>query len=1020
MKKILGLCLLLAATLFAVGPVDVYGKLQAKNGMLYGAKTNQPVQLKGMSMFWDVWSSEFYTSSVIKGLVDKWKIEIIRVPHGVGGEKGGGPMDNWQSVDETVIQAAIDNGIYVIIDFHSHVAHTQTEDAKSFFKTMAGKWGKYPNVIFEIYNEPMGADMWSTIKTYADQVIPVIRQNGGTDNLIIVGNSEYSIRPGEAVSNPIKDSNVAYTFHFYAGSHSLDGGAYSGYPSYRTGINKAIQAGLTVFVTEWGTVNASGDGGYNKSSSDAWMSFLDQKKISWCNWSVHSKDESASIFRNQSTYTNPQNWDYSGYSESGKYVYDQLQSWAAKAPWRSGVQTPSTTPSSSSTGGVVSGGKTNMFDNFEDLDKYAFTGGVWYAYTDKEDKGQSSIGNKTVVEDGEIGWTVVVPTDNSNSTKGMLAATGIKLVKGENEYAPYVALGVNINKDESAYDLTSCKTFSYKYKGAAHNFKVQSTKVENYNYHSTSFIDQGDWKTVTIDWADLVQGNWGTAEAATHFDISKFKNTVNKLAWEVKGDEKAATTSLKYDYLYIDDVMCDGMSINIVTPSSSSSSAKSSSSSAKYSSSSVKVSSSSVASSSSVVRSSSSVAAGMKVTGDLTQTVAKNSSFGTITITGVTSFSRDTWNLSYLNIENKNGTVTVSGTVPSWATSNSETLTINGEKVVIKLTVAEAGSVSSSSQIVASSSSEVKPTSSSAVNPVSSSSTPVVAAPSGMVDDFEDGDNQAYTGGYWFAYNDKGDMGASTFSNEEDAENGGYVVIFPATNGSATMGGLKDIKLDQGGNQYDPYVALGLNLAEEDEAYDLSSCRAISYDYIGAAHNFKAILAGDGKGAVTAYDRHTVAVPASTSWKTASIAWTDLEQAGWGDEVVLSKSKISAFHWEVKGDAAVPNYLYVDNFKCEGLKIVAPTSSSSSVKPGSSSSERPLDIGAVANRGQLNVKFSGRTLQLSGANSMNVDVFDMQGRPVKNVKNVQGEVSLESLATGSYMVLVRAGTSSMMKRVTLK
>ncbi len=770
MKKIIALCLFVAAVAFAVGPADVYGKLQAKNGMLYSANTNQPVQLKGMSMFWDVWSSEFYTASVIKGLVDKWKIEIIRVPHGVGGEKGGGPMANWQNVDETVIQAAIDNGIYVIIDFHSHVAHTQTNDAKTFFKTMASKWGKYPNVIFEIYNEPMGAGMWSTIKTYADQVIPAIRQNGGTDNLIIVGNSEYSIRPGEAVSNPIKDSNVAYTFHFYAGSHSLDGGAYSGNPSYRTGINNAIQAGLTVFVTEWGTVNASGNGGYNKSSSDAWMNFLDQKKISWCNWSVHSKDESASIFANQSSYTNPQNWNYSGYSESGKYVYDHLQSWANSAPWRSGAVTPAS--SSSSVGGVVSGGKTNMFDDFEDLNKYAFTGGVWYAYTDKDDKGLSSISNKVVVDDDGEGWTVVVPTDNSNSTKGMLAATGIKLVKGENEYAPYIALGINLNKDESAFDLTSCKTFSYKYKGAAHNFKVQSTKVENYNYHSTSFIDQGDWKTVTIDWADLVQGNWGAAEAATHFDISKFKNTVNKLAWEVKGDEKAATTTLKYDYLYIDDVMCDGMSINIVTPSSSSSTPKSSSSSVKSSSSSAKSSSSSVASSSSVKSSSSSV------------------------------------------------------------------------------------------------------------KPQSSSSQP----------------EQTCAGQCYDKYSGKCVA---------------YYANITATDGSTY-------------------------------AYD-NTCKLNIYYNVGT---------------------------------------------GFFDKPMSSSSS-------------------------------KPTSSSA-VNPSSSSSAKPQDIGIVANRVQLGTQLNGRTLQLFGANLMNVTVFDMQGRPMMNLRNIQGEISLENLPTGNYVVRVSAGSANMTKRFTLK
>jgi hypothetical protein len=158
-------------------------------------------------------------------------------------------------------------------------------EATSFFTYMANKWGSYPNVIFEVFNEPTSANMWSTVKSYANTIIPVIRSY--SSNLIIVGNSEYSAHPEDAINSEVTDSkdNVAYSFHFYANSHFLDGGDYSGYVTFRNRIRNAMQAGLTVFVTEWGTTSSDGDGTVNTSSSDTWLTFLDNNKISWCNWS---------------------------------------------------------------------------------------------------------------------------------------------------------------------------------------------------------------------------------------------------------------------------------------------------------------------------------------------------------------------------------------------------------------------------------------------------------------------------------------------------------------------------------------------------------------------------------------------------------------------------------------------------------------------------------------------------------------------------------------------------------------
>src|SRR5574344_968295 len=616
----------IAASLALAGPVSYYGKLTAKDGQHYREKTGTTqVQVKGMSMFWDTWDVgyNFYKTSVVDALVDKWKVEILRVAHGTAGNLNS----NWQSLDDAVIQEAIAKDIYVIIDYHSHTAQNEVSEATTFFTYMAQKWGSKPNVIFEVFNEPNTTGMWSTVKSYANTIIPVIRKY--SSNLIIVGNSEYSAHPEEAISDPVTDSgnNTAYTFHFYADSHQLDGGDYSGYATFRNRIRNAIQAGRTVFVTEWGTTNADGGlstSNVNTGNSDEWLTFLDNNKISWCNWSVSNKSEASAIFEGQDAYTNPVNWSESGYSTSGKYVYNKLLTWANSAPWKSGAASSSSAAVSSSS---QAAGTTDYIDDFEDGDKYAFTGGVWYAYTDKGDKGTSTITNKA---DDEGGYVVVQSAGTGNSSKYMAGMNGIVLSQGSNEYDPYVALGINLNEDESNYDLSKCSTISYKYKGAAHNFKAQMSTVTNYNYHATTFVAKSDWTSVTINWDDLTQADWGDTD--THVAIDKTK--VNKFSWEIK---ETAGTQPAYNYLWIDDVKCNGIGIKpVASPSSSSvasSSSAKSSSSVTPSSSSAK-SSSSVTPSSSSAKSSSSVAPSSSSAKSSSSIAPSSSSAAVVTPTG--------------------------------------------------------------------------------------------------------------------------------------------------------------------------------------------------------------------------------------------------------------------------------------------------------------------------------------------------------------------------------------------------
>lgn len=677
-----------------VGPVSAYGQLQAGTnssgkGQIYGSckgvSDGNEVAVQGMSLFWSTSSdagSPFWTEDYIYGLVDKQNIQLIRAAMGVDVDWGAGNYftrtDYYANLMDNVVQAAIDKDIYVIIDFHSHCAEQITSQAQQFFARMAEKWGKYDNVIFEIYNEPKNAcnDSWfdlsgansywqSSIYPYATSVISTIRQY--SDNLILVGTPYFDQYTNAALAKPLSDNNVAYTFHYYAGEddyrHTTD----------NQGANAvaAMNGGLSVFVSEWGNSAPSGDGGFNSSYSTTWYNWMKQHKLSGANWSVSNKAETASYFNGSA-------WNY---SESGEWVNNNVFAYLPSSYTAcSGTTTSSSSVAVSSSSSSQPTGTTDYIDDFEDGDNYAFTGGEWYAYTDIGDNGASTISNG---EGKNGGYNVILSGSSAgNSTAYVAGITGIKLSQGNNLYDPYVALGLGLNETQTAYDLSSCTAITYKYKGASHNFKAEDTNVLDYGYHQTSKAASSDWKTVTISWSNLAQETWAEP-------VTLSQKRINKLTWEIKGTEPA------YNYLYVDDVRCTGMSIVPVTHSSSST-ATSSSSSAKSSSSSAKSSSSVAVSSSSTTiqpTSSSSISsAGYVISGSTSQSVVKGEELDPITITNVNSFSRNTWNFNSIgNIQftQVGSSVTISGRVENWASVNTytESISVNGETLDLILNV---------------------------------------------------------------------------------------------------------------------------------------------------------------------------------------------------------------------------------------------------------------------------------------------------------------------------------------------
>ena len=328
------------------GPVSYYGALHTSGNKIIGAKNNNQVMLRGVSLFWsDATGASYYNPTVISWAVDNLKIDVFRYAMAIeyydsdGGTKNavdagnsykGAPGGQMQMIDK-MVQAAIENDVYIIIDWHSHRAHLETSLAKEFFKTVSEKYKDVPNVIYEIYNEPVsgsGGD-WGAIKNYANSVVPAIRAN--TQNLIIVGTPNWSQHPEQGARDPISSPNIAYVLHFYAATHSR--GSYGGNAS------SALSAGYPVFISEWGTTNADGNGDPNTNASNEWTSFMDQNNIPNCNWSlrqqtsdVDQKSEKSAIFAGDRSLITAAALDAATYTTSGNFIKSYLtknaRSWA--------------------------------------------------------------------------------------------------------------------------------------------------------------------------------------------------------------------------------------------------------------------------------------------------------------------------------------------------------------------------------------------------------------------------------------------------------------------------------------------------------------------------------------------------------------------------------------------------------------------------------------------------------------------------------------------------------------------
>lgn len=303
-------------------PIARHGRLHVCGNQLCN-QYNTPVQLRGMSTHgiqWYGWGS-CLTEGSLDALANDWKADILRIAMYV---QEGGYESNPAAFTAQVsrlIDEATERGMYALVDFHQLSPgdpNFNLQNAKNFFRDIVQAHSTKTNVIYDVANEPNGVS-WAGIKSYAEQVIPVIRQYNpnavvlvGTHGWGSMGTSDGRTA-NDIYMNPVNATNIMYTFHFYAASHGQ---------AYRDNLVWAAQR-MPVFVTEFGSQDYTGDGANNFTATQQYLDILNQYKISWTNWNYSDDLRSGAVWKTGGCASN--NWTTTNLKEAGLWMRDKMR-----------------------------------------------------------------------------------------------------------------------------------------------------------------------------------------------------------------------------------------------------------------------------------------------------------------------------------------------------------------------------------------------------------------------------------------------------------------------------------------------------------------------------------------------------------------------------------------------------------------------------------------------------------------------------------------------------------------------
>lgn len=301
----------------AAGPSEC-GALRVEGTQLVD-ENGSPIQLKGLSTHGIAWFPQYVNEAAFQEFHEQWNANVIRLAMYTAEYNGyctGGDKEQLRQLIRDGVNYAKNQDMYVIVDWHilsDQNPQQNKEEAKNFFAEMTAEFGDTDHILYEICNEPNGGTSWADIKAYAEEVIPVIREHD-KDAIIIIGTPNWSQYVDQAAADPITGhENLMYTLHYYAATHKDD---------LRQKMKDAVNAGLPIFVSEYGICDASGNGAIDLTQANAWVEAMDELGISYVGWNISNKNETSAIFKQDCQKV-------SGFTEedlspSGTWLYHML------------------------------------------------------------------------------------------------------------------------------------------------------------------------------------------------------------------------------------------------------------------------------------------------------------------------------------------------------------------------------------------------------------------------------------------------------------------------------------------------------------------------------------------------------------------------------------------------------------------------------------------------------------------------------------------------------------------------
>mgnify|MGYP002773096612 FL=1 len=224
----------------------------------------------------------------------------------------------WRYLDRIVAWAG-ENGNYVIIDWDytgnpidgtgdemPDIKDNPLDYSAEFWKAVATYFKNVPNVIYEIYNEPVGMSD-SEWKRCADSLVSVIR-DAGSKQLIIVGSPDYCYDLGWLDELGVDDDNIAFSMHVYP-----DRVFWQKYmPEY--------VSSYPVIVTEWGYADDDVEAENEKMNGTKnvfgikFSHFMDKHESSWIASSYNYKGDTPMFEKN-----------FKGKTKWGEFVSELLE-----------------------------------------------------------------------------------------------------------------------------------------------------------------------------------------------------------------------------------------------------------------------------------------------------------------------------------------------------------------------------------------------------------------------------------------------------------------------------------------------------------------------------------------------------------------------------------------------------------------------------------------------------------------------------------------------------------------------